>query len=198
MKRIVQIMSVIFCILLSVGGLILAETESNTDVIERIGVKGPLEFNKTIFELAWSDKPDDTYYAQEYLPAGENLETFNQMLAIHLFVKNITAKSAALNKATELAIKMGKNGLVYLKGNADEKTFVLDFTVTEKKLVEYNLYRYQDIDVDGKKGLLVYMYCKRGYGKDIKPFLKVLKEVSTDLQNEMFSTEIPVVTMENK
>lgn len=59
-------------------------------------------------------------------------------------------------------------------GSADEKKFILDFLVEEKKLlkrtlVEYNLYRYQEIDLDNEnKALMVYMYCKRGYGADIR------------------------------
>jgi hypothetical protein len=59
-----------------------------------LSVKGPLNFNNTEFELAWSSNPNEVLYIQEYLPIGESLEMFNQMLTIQLFRNNITVSEA--------------------------------------------------------------------------------------------------------
>lgn len=200
------------CLSMNIFGFVFADEYDNeyividptiTEPIERIGVKGPLEFNQTVFKLAWTANPDATYYAQEYLSKGENVETFNQMLAIHLFIKDIKPKDAVFEKAFQILEKLGKDSLVYFTGSADEKTFILDFLVEEKKflkrtLAEYNLYRYQEIDLDNeKKALMVYMYCKRGYSADIKQFLKSLADAKEGYREEIFSTEIPVITIVN-
>lgn len=194
------------CLSMNIFGFVFADDSVAVDPVKEnlqdlIGVKGPLEFNQTVFKLAWTANPDDTYYAQEYLPDGENVDTFNQMLAIHVFIKDISPRDAVFEKAFQISAKLGKGSLVYFTGSADEKIFILDFLVEEKKLlkrtlVEYNLYRYQQIDLaNEKKALVVYMYCKRSYGADTTAFLKSLADVKKGYRDEMFNTEIPVVTI---
>ena len=100
----------VLCLLMVIGFAFadnFASTEPAQDniIIDRIGVEGPLEFNKTIFNLAWTAKPNDTYYVQEYLPDGENLKSFNQMLAIHLFIKDLKPNDAVQQKTEELKKK---------------------------------------------------------------------------------------------
>jgi hypothetical protein len=209
-KNILVIVLIALCFLLNTNGFIFADDSVTTDstsdnIIDRIGVKGPLEFNKTSFTLAWTAKPNDTYYAQEYLPDGDNLETFNQMLAIHLFIKDLKPDDAAFEKAIELTKRKKTDPICNyaLVSNADKKVFILDFLVGEimdkrYTLVEFNVYRYQQIDLsNNKKALMVYTYCKRSYGANITPFLKTLKDTRNDYINQMTSAEIPVVTIEN-
>ena len=81
--------------MLIVLSILLSSFTTITDKpIDRLGVKGPLEFNNINFKLAWTDKPNDIYYIQEYLPDGEKPERFNQMLTIHLFDTEIKIKDA--------------------------------------------------------------------------------------------------------
>ena len=65
-------------ILILTSTLFLSFSPVEDDVIDRIGVKGPLVFDKTDFKLAWTDQPNDNYYIQEYLPEGETIDAFNQ------------------------------------------------------------------------------------------------------------------------
>lgn len=203
-KRLIILMVLSFIV--ANFGLVLADDSLTTEQgdaepIDRIGVAGPLVFNDTVFNLAWTAHPDETYYAQEYLPEGENVETFDQMLAVHVFLKDVKPKKAVLEKAIQLSIQLGKNSFVYFSGSADEKTYVLDFVVEEKKfgkriLVEYNLYRYQEIDLGNEKtALMVIMYCKRSYGSDTKKFLKTLGDYRQGYRDEMFKMEVPVVAI---
>ena len=82
--------------------VLMSFTTFNNEPVDRIGVKGPLTFNKTSFNLSWTDKPNDTYFIQEYLPKDEKAENFNQMLTLHLFDKDIKVKNAVKQKIQEL------------------------------------------------------------------------------------------------
>jgi hypothetical protein len=195
--------------LISVVGVAFAEkpVSSNLpdDQTERIGVQGPLEFNQTVFKLAWTAKPNDTYYAQEYLPSGERLEAFNQMLAIHLFIRDIIPDDAVQQKAAELTKRKKVDPICNYEvfKSPDGKSLIMDFLVGKIKddrytFVEFNVYRYQQVDLGNKKkALLIYTYCKRSYGADIKPFLNVLKDSRIDYINQMIATEIPKVIIQN-
>jgi hypothetical protein len=63
-------------------------------------------------------------------------------------------------------------------------------------LVEFDIYRYKQIHLDnGKKALMVLMYCKRGYRPNIRSFLKWLTDTRMGLIDKMTMMEIPVVTI---
>jgi len=40
--------------------LLFSLTTINDNQIDRLGVKGPLEFDQTKFELSWTDKPSNS------------------------------------------------------------------------------------------------------------------------------------------
>lgn len=201
MKKNILIFVLILVLVNTVGFIYAANsapaTEStNENIVGRIGVKGPLEFNNTIFKLAWTAKPNDTYFAQEYLPDGEKVETYNQMLAIHLFIQDTKPYDAAIAKAMDLAKRRKTDPFCNytLVSNPDETVFILDFTIydAQDNLVEFDIYRYQQVELEnGKKALMVFMFCKRGYGSDIKPFLLSLKGISKDLRDQIYSMETP-------
>jgi hypothetical protein len=168
---------------------------------DRLGVTGPLVFGNTNFKLAWTDKPNDTYYIQEYLPAGETVDKFRQMLTIHLFEKDITTQDAVKQKVAELVKRKLTDPICNYKAieSPDGKEFMVDFLLSENKhdvmdIVEFNIYHYKQIVVDGKKYLIVYAYSKRSYGDDIKPFLKNLKNERIALLNNMIAAQMPVIT----
>ena len=173
----------------------------SSNPVDKLGVEGPLTFNKTSFNLAFSDKPNESYYIQEYLPTGEKSENFNQMLTIHLFNTDIELKNAVQQKVKELN-KRKRTDLTckyMINESPDGKEFMIDFLLGESKsnemtIAEFNIYRYKQIDINEKgKGVLVYAYSKRAYGDDIISFYKNLKTDRTALLNEMISSKMPVV-----
>ncbi len=89
-------------IFLAISSLLISYMSVSDDITDRIGVKGPLEFNGISFNLAWSDQPRDNYYIQEYLPPGENVESFEQMMTIHLFVTDMNVYEAVQQQGKEL------------------------------------------------------------------------------------------------
>lgn len=171
--------------------------------IDRIGVVGPLNFNKTAFNLSWSDKPSETYYIQEYLPAGEQTANFKQLLTLHLFNKDIPLKNAVDQKIQELVNRKKTDAICNyaITQKNGGKEYMVDFLLSESKgnkmtIVEFNIYRYISVDLGkGKKGVLVYAYSKRSYGNDIDGFLKTIKTDRTALLNVMAVSQIPIVTI---
>ncbi len=178
-------------------------TTFNNEPIDRIGVAGPLTFNKTTFNLAWTDKPNDTYYIQEYLPQDEKVENFHQMLTLHLFDRDIKLKNAIKQKVQELENrkKTDPTCQYQVTESPDGKEFIVDFLLGESKgdkmtIMEFNLYRYKQVELNNKKkGILVYAYTKRAYGDDITPFLKNLRKDRGALLNVMIGSEIPTVKL---
>jgi len=173
---------------------------------DRIGVKGPLKFDKTDFNLAWTDKPRDTYFIQEYLPAGEKPESFNRMLTIHIFDSDMSANNAVSQKVKELTERK-KTDIVcnyQVTESPDGNEFIVDFLLSESKneemtIVEFNVYRYKQVNIsEKKKGVLVYAFSKRSYGDNITDFLKSLKEVRMNYLNEMVAVELPKIIIDVK
>lgn len=193
-------------ILILTAALFISFTTIEGDVIDRIGVKGPLTFDKMDFKLSWSDKPNDTYYIQEYLPDGETTEAFNQMLTIHLFVTDDKLENAVRQKTNELTQRKKTDPVCnYLVTESpDGKEFIVDFLLGESKddkmtIVEFNVYRYKQIDLgQKKKGTLVYAYTKRAYHDGVRPFLESLGDNRAKHLKQMIETEMPSVKIDDK
>lgn len=193
-------------ILILVSLLLFSFTNSSEKVEDRLGVKGPLKFNNLNFNLAWSDKPSDKYYIQEYLPEGEKVESFNQMLTIHLFDADINIKDAVQQKVKELIKRKYSDPICnyVVTESPDGNEFMVDFLVGESKddemtIVEFNIYRYKQIDLGvNKKGILVYAFSQRSYNDNITPFFKTLKNDRIRYLNQMIKADIPIVTFGGK
>ena len=192
-------------LLVSLSLFLLSFTIFTDTTDDRLGVKGPLEFNDVKFNLAWSDKPSEMYYIQEYLPEGEKLESFTQMMTIHLFVTDIKTKDAVQQKIKELNKRKKTDAVCNYEvtESPDGKEFMLDFLMGESKndemtIVEFNVYRYKQIEIsNNKKAIIVYTYTKRSYGEDITDFFKTLGDDRTNYLKQMISADIPTVKIEN-
>lgn len=179
---------------------------SVNDPIDRIGVKGPLVFNETNFNLAWSDHPNDHYYIQEYLIEGEKVESFNQMLTIHLFLTDVTVEKAVGLKVNELTERKKTDAVCnyQVTESADGKEFMVDFLLSESKgeelgVVEFNICRYKQVEISKtEKAIFIYTYSKRAYGEGAINFLKALKEDRMKYLKAMTSSDIPAIKIENK
>ncbi|PCH99338.1 MAG: hypothetical protein COB85_00095 [Bacteroidetes bacterium] len=188
---------------LLISSFLVASTWSG-DRAERIGVPGPIEFNETIFELKWTDKPSDYYYIQEYLPRDETLEKFNQMITCHVFITDLTVEEAVQQKANELdeRKKNDPNCNYLVNKSPDGKELMLDCILgehTEKDImimVEFIIYRYKRVKLKkGKRGILVFAYSKRSYGDDIMPFLTALPEARIKHLNQMLAVNLPEIRL---
>lgn len=181
--------------------LLMSFSTIQNDPIERIGLKGPIEFNKTKFSLAWSEKPNANYYVQEYLPKNETVENFNQLITLNVFVMDVSVEDAIQQKEKELTKRKETDEVCNFKmiESPDGKERILDCILSSGKngkldVVEFIIYRYKQIELENhNKALLVYSYSKRGYGENITSFLKNLRTERTDLLNIMISKELPKI-----
>jgi hypothetical protein len=192
--------------LLTLLSLLLLSFTSSDKVEERLGVKGPLTFNDTKFNLIWSDKPSDIYYIQEYLPDGEKVESFNEMLTIHFFDVDVKLENVVQQKIQELLTRKKTDPVCnyQVTESPDGKEFIVDFLLGESKgdkmsIVEFNIYRYKQIEFGRKgKGIIVYAYSKRSYGDSITSFFQTLGGERVKYLNEMISAEVPRVELQDK
>ena len=193
-------------VLLFLSAIFFSFTTVMDAPIDRLGVKGPIEFNKISFKLSWSDQPNDNYYIQEYLPDGEKVDSFNQMLTIHLFNTDIKTKDAVQQKVKELIERKKIDAICnyQITESPDGKEFMVDFLLGESKndkmtTVEFNVYHYKQIEIGKKKkAIVVFAYSRRSYGDDITKFFKTLKNDRTNYLNAMISSDIPIISIDNK
>lgn len=185
--------------------LIICSTVKS-QVIERIGLKGPIDFNKTEFNLAWSQKPNANYFVQEYVPKNETVEKFNELITVNVFVLDTTVQNAVKQKINEL-IKRKETDKVCnfnLIESPDGKENILDCLLSVEKngdldIVEFIIYRYKQIELENhQKALLIYSYSKRSYGKKIKKFLQGLSTERENLLNVMIAKEMPEIIISDK
>ncbi len=192
-------LSRLFCL----AFIVLVFSSFSSDPIERIGIKGPFTFNQTQFKLAWTAKPNDFYYIQEYLPAGEIPEKFNQMITYYLLDKNVEVKAAVSQKVKELENRKKTDPTCnyVVSESPDGKEFIVDFILSESQgnelsTVEFNVYRYQRVEIKpDQPGVLVCAYSKRAYENEITTFLNRLKDDRVAFINEMISLKIPTVKL---
>ena len=169
---------------------------AQSQTTDRIGLSGPIEFSKTKFSLAWSEKPNENYFVQEYLPKRETLEKFNQLITVNVFVVNIGVEEAINQKVSELTKRKETDRVCRFKmiNSKDDKEKMLECLLGSEKIdiVEFIIYRYTQIELENnKKALLVYSYSTRGYGEDVASFMERLKVKRNDLINEMSSMKMP-------
>jgi hypothetical protein len=171
----------------------------NNDKTERLGVPGPLAFDGQNYALAWTAHPSAEYFKQEYLPAGQGLDSYTHMFLIEALTSNVTPKDAAASQIAMLNERKAKDPLVNHDVKVNEQTgeVVLDFLVSgavnDKLVVEWNAYRYATLQ-DGKPGIVLHGISRRAYGEDeAKKFLTGLKDWRANALNELARLETPAI-----
>jgi hypothetical protein len=167
----------------AIFGLILMAAPASAQVVDYLGVPGPIELGGRSYELAWSSKPSDNYVKQEYVPSGQAIETYDQMVLLDRVTGDVKVINAVESQIEMLQKRKGTDPLVnfeVLQKNATGEV-VIDFLVSAKDskgeyIVEWNLYRY----APAKSGVLLFAVSHRAYGSEnSKAFLGGLKQLRT-------------------
>ena len=155
-------------------------------VVDHLGVPGPIAFDGTSYELAWSSRPAPNYIKQEYVPSGQNVERYTRMLLVEAVTGGVKTVDAVRNQVDMLNKRKSSDPLVKMNIIQNESTgeVLLDFLVSSKDangeyVVEWNGYRYAPYrSVSGQSGVLLNAISHRAYGNEnAKAFMSGLKEL---------------------
>jgi hypothetical protein len=169
--------------------------------VERLSVPGPLQLDGQHYHLAWSSHPRPDFYKQEYLPAGQTLERYRQMLVLDLLTVEATPARLATAKIGELDARKQSDPLVNhdLVLKQDGSAALLDFVLSAPDaqgdlVVEWNAYRYQALP----EGVLLFGISRRAYGhEDARRFLgEELKQNRSRWIDEIAGLSMPAIVLE--
>jgi hypothetical protein len=142
-----------------------------------------LTFDNVQYKLVASYHPEDNYYKQEYIPAGESADQFNKMVFIDFVITDASPREMLDVKAKEMQDRKKNDPVVnyeIMENNAKGE-YMLDFILSDSNdgkltVVERNVYRYKNYsDKARHRGVLLFAISQRGYDKDIISFFKNLK-----------------------
>ena len=151
--------------------------------IDYLQVPGPIAFSGKTYYLGWSANPEKNYFKQEYIPEGQTLQKFNEMLLLELILGDFTVKDVVSAQMKQLEKRKATDKTVQYEAieNPETGEIILDFVVstgTAKavEIVEWNGYRYKPFTgKNGQKGVALFAISRRAYGTKITSFLKDLK-----------------------
>lgn len=159
-----------------------------------------VSFSNTIYKLAWSSHPNDVYYKQEYLPAGEKSESFKTMLLIEAIIMDVPIENVVRLKESELQERKKTDQVCnyQIMTNSQTGEYMIDFLLSSGDIVEWNAYRYKKIvDSKGNPTILLFALSKRAYGDDSTPFLKGLKSDRIDSINLIWNYNLPTINFKD-
>jgi len=194
-------LSSILSIFLALGAL-----NSNPPQTQNLlGVRGPIVFEKTSYNLSWSSHPSATYYKQEYLAKGVNPDRYSEMFMIEFLADELASpKNMALEKITSTNDRKQIDPYAFaeiLKQDKNGNDVLINFIQSDANgkaagIVEWNTYRYIKITTkEGKKGLLLLAISRRGYGKSIPAFLSKIKSQKSNTAAALATFKIPVISL---
>ena len=132
------------------------------------------------FRLAWSNKVVDGDYLLEYVPNGENVNHYHNMLTIECVENDNVTIDDALGVFVDNLNKAKQNDAfvhyeVYENEGSNMK--IVDSLLRGEDFVEWNIYKYQFLkQLTGVRGVIRFGFSKRAYGDEQTKFMKELSQ----------------------
>ena len=164
-----------FIIMLAAMGPVAAQP-----VTDYLGVPGPIVLGDTSYELAWTSQPTAELTKHEYVPAGQTVEHYNQMLMLDFMPAGAAPLELAQGMLQMLEERKASDPVVNSELILNDATgeVILDFVLSAPDdngdiIVEWNVYRYASVEnAVGEPGSLLFAVSHRDYGDDdAKAFL---------------------------
>ena len=159
----------------------------------------PIEYDGTEFYITQSKQRSKTLFQEQYIPKDENLRDFTQLLDFSFFNKEIEIELAVRQKveSVQQREKKDKFAKVNVTESPDGKEFIVDYFISEApengdSYIEYNIYRFKNMENGGQKSFLIMSYAKRMYG-DLKSATKALAKQRDHLMTTMIEYKIPKI-----
>jgi len=167
---------------------------------DMLGVPGPISFEGENYALAWTSKPSGNYVKQEYLPEGQRVETYEDMILVEAVIGNMTPMEAAAAKVQSLEARRGRDPVLNydLLQNDATGEVLLDFLVSDLEsspiIVEWNAYRYQPLP--GGDGVVLMGISRRGYDEaGGTSFMQVLGAMRSEAIKALTAMSFPEVSI---
>jgi len=178
-------------------------SQTATAAMNYLHTPASLSFNNTPYALAWSAHPNASYYKQEYLPKGETLNKFTNMLLLEVLVSPTTIKEAIAAKIAELKQMKAANPYVSYDSsyNAAKDEYILHFVLTANtpdgkgiSIAERNVYRYKKYSgKNGETGVILFGASKRSYGAEAAKFVAAAGAKKEELIKAVKEFGIPAI-----
>ena len=182
--------------------MLLVGPTTDPPIVERLGVKGPIIFDGISYELVWTNTRDGNFYIQEYIPRGQKLETYTQMITLSLLRKETPLSVVTLERMNQLEARKKSHALCQysLIESPDSKEYILDFITSETdgngiKTVSFTISRYQEIEIHNKPALLQLAYTQRATGDGVEGMLRSVAANRAHLVSAMAETAMPTLSL---
>lgn len=198
-------MKKLFILLLTLVSMSVSAQEA----VQYFNAGNPIEFMGQKYFFVWSSRPYDFYIMQEYLPVGQDFDTYKDMFTASVMFYGespFDSHKALEMKVAELEERKKTDPFCdYVVADVDGAK-VLDFTVSDatgkdKKptVVETDVHYYRDAEIGGIKACVLSYYSHRSYGKDIKKSLKEFPKQCDDWNRQIVALELtPEVKLKKK
>lgn len=167
-------------------------------IIDYLSTGSELSFNNEKYDLAWSSHPNATYFKQEYLRKSDKLEKYEKMLMVEAIKTTLNPEKASQMKINELANIKKVNPIVSFKqaqaSNQNDK--IISFTISGGNILEWNVYRYQQQQIENENMIILYAYSYRNYvstKEDVTKFMAYVKNNENKMIETITKTNVPKV-----
>jgi len=160
-----------------------------------------IEFLGDVYSLAWRSDPTPDYSKTEYLPEGEELPHYTNMLLLEWLSNGMDVTEVVRSQVEFIKERRPNDSLAQIGGlieNPSTGEVLLDFllsghTENGDLIVEWNAYRYTPHQgTDGRKAVLLFGYSKRAYGSDnAQAFFQDLDQNRATIIQEVVSSDSP-------
>lgn len=168
------------------------------DIIDYLSTGSELSFNNEKYNLAWSSHPNATYFKQEYLRKSDKLEKYEKMILVEAIKTTLNPEKASQMKINELTNLKKINPIVSFmqvqSSNQNDK--ILSFTISGGNILEWNVYKYQQQQIENENMIVLYAYSYRNYvssKEEVTKFMAYVKSNENKMIETITKTNIPKV-----
>lgn len=160
-----------------------------------------ISFDNRSYKLAWSSHPSLQYYKQEYIPVGEKVEKFNNMVLIDYIQTDLALEEAVTAQINTLKIRKYSDAVCNYQLNKKNDEYILDFLMSEGseynlKLLEWSAYHYKTYtDKAGHKGILMFGFSHRAYNAGAEDFMRYFAEYRHKLITTFSTHPMPEIQL---
>ncbi len=168
------------------------------NIIDYLSTGSELSFNNEKYNLAWSSHPNATYYKQEYLRKSDKLEKYEKMILVEAIKTTLNPEKASQMKINELTNLKKTNPIVNFKQaeSSNQNDKIISFTISGGNILEWNVYKYQQQQVENENMIILYAYSYRNYistKEDVTKFTDYVKNHENKMIETITKTNIPKV-----